>query len=326
MVKKLLYGVVVFITACSTYSTWMRDNSRYIDTKTIAEITIPGSHLANSYSVTLGMPLCMGEVIESTDMSVNGKLWYNSVLTNRFNQESFINYLNTQDTNIRQQLNSGIRYLELQVCQQNFNTYTSNVYLTALLDDITKQIKDFIDTHSEEIVIIDVDNNLWADYGRMKRDDIDKLYQYLVNTFANSLAPKTMRTSAISEFKNSGKQIILLSSNMYLASYPFVWDKREAAITGNAEYSTIKKLQLMQNALQVANNARIISIVPFYSALPYDNYSNSITTTNEDDDIVLNYLIETLDKHALIVVTDRRSGGQITKISILNNKNVDTTH
>ena len=55
----------------------------------------------------------------------------------------FVDYLNTQDNNIRAQLNNGIRYLELQICIQDATYYTSNYYLTENLDSIVSQIKAF---------------------------------------------------------------------------------------------------------------------------------------------------------------------------------------
>jgi hypothetical protein len=320
--KKIIFFIpLVLATGCATNSTWMKDNHRIIDDKTVGELTIPGTHLANAYNIKGSESLCAGESVDVKNMSINGDLRRVMQESKHYNQESFVAYLNTQKEDISHQLNDGIRYLELQVCQQNNSLYTSNIYLTEKLDNILNDIRDFVNNHSGEIIIIDLDNNLWADYGAMNAHDATLLYNHMITIIGHNLVPKSMFRNTVGELKKAGKQIILLSGNPQLASFPFVWDKTMVAITAQAGYSTVQKIATIQNMYKKEPElAKILSIIPLYSALPAYNIDNGISSTNQDDPLILNYLSQTLANHAMIIVTDYKHIDSIIDLSIPNNQ------
>lgn len=325
MLKKILHclTLIPFITSCATNSSWMKDNSRYIDNKTLGELSIPGTHLANAYKINGdNTSICIGESAESQNMSANALLRQNIINSGHYNQESFVKYLNTQNEDITEQLDDGVRYLELQVCKQNNNFYTSNIYLTDTLDNIITQIDNFVNSHTNEIVIIDLDNNLWAEYGPMNIQDATLVYNSIISIIGHNLIPKLMHDNTISQLKNVHKQVVLMSSNPQLASLPFVWDKTQSAVTAPAKYSTIQKISIIQSIYMQPENANILTILPLYSELPEYGIDNGISTTDNDDPIILNFLSQTIADRAMIIVANYPNLDSVIDLTIPNNKTV----
>ena len=297
----------------------MKDYSTAIDNKPISNITIPGSHLANAYDVTSNQPLCIGEAAESDTMSYNAKLRQNLLHAHKFDQNAFTKYLNTQNQTIKQQLTNGTRYFELQVCKQQDVLYTSNVYLTDRLDAITTQIKDFLENHPQEIVILNLDH-IWAQYGPMNVSDAWEVYSRLVKTFGNMLVPKSMQYNKISTLKSNDKQVILLSRNPNLNYYDVIWDGNQTTLTAPAEYSTIKKIMIIENAMSSDNNPYLLKIVPIYSVLPMESYTSHFANASDEDFIIFNYLGQTLNGKPAIIISDYKNNMEAIDFTIANNQ------
>lgn len=322
MLKKICVLLPLFIViSCATNRNWMRDEGKFIDDKTLGELNIPGTHLSNAYNITSKGIVCTGEAINPQNLSANVSLRQSMMNESIFNEESFVGYLNTQKSDITQQLNDGARYLELQVCQQHDTLYTSNVYLTDKLDNIIAQIDNFVDGHPGEIVIIDLDNNLWADYGAMNATDSTKFYNHIITIIGHNLVPKSMRFNKIGQLKSAHKQVILLSSNPQLSSFPFVWDKTQVAVTAPAQYSTIQKISAIQTIYAQPENINTLNIIPLFSVLPSYSIANGINATNNDDPIILNYLTQEINSHAMVVVTDYRHLDAVIDLTLLGNQN-----
>jgi hypothetical protein len=319
--KITIYIFTIFIVGCATNSTWMKDYSKSIDHKPISGITLPGSHLANAYNITANNPLCMGEA-ESASMSYNAKLQHHLLDQNQFDQDTFIKYLNTQDQNIKQQLNNGIRYFELQICKQQGVFYTSNVYLTNQLDVVTTQMKKFLENNPQEIVILNFDH-LWAEYGSMNNQDAWALYAYLVKKFGNMLTPKSMQHDSIGDLKSDDKQVILLSKNTHLAYYDVVWDANQIMLTAPAEYSTIKKIRIVENAVSSGSNPYLLRAVPIYSVLSMDSYISNFADVSDEDFILFNYLGQTLNGRPVIIISDYKTSLATINLAIANNQHVN---
>src|SRR5579863_2345489 len=112
MFKKLIFFIPLLLVAgCATNSNWMKDNHRIIDDKTVGELTIPGTHLANAYNIKGTESMCIGEGIDHKNMSINATLRGSMKTGNHYNQESFVAYLNTQKEDVAHQLSDGVRYL-----------------------------------------------------------------------------------------------------------------------------------------------------------------------------------------------------------------------
>lgn len=310
-------AAVIIASCANPKSSWMEDNYQAINSKTISQITMPGSHIANAYNINSGNVVCKGEIVPNS-LSSNAQLQHYITSQSTLDQELFLSYLNTQDNDVYHQLKNGIRYLEFQICKQDGHYYTSNYYLTGSLAIIADQIKDFLEHHSQEIVILDFDNNLWNENGYMDGVDLATFYNNLEKTFGSSITPKDKANLTIGELKNQHYQIILMSSNPILNSYPNVWDKSKIAIAPPAEYSTIKKITTLQDL--IGNNEskadNKLAILPVYSKFSLGATNSSFSKTDEDDWIISNYLQNNIKNRPTIIVIDNGATNSITNIAL----------
>ncbi len=328
----IIYKVIpltLAMIACSSNntlnSTWMADNQKSLGNKKLNQLIIPGSHFSNAYGLSNNKQLivCNGETFKD-NMSNNAKLASLINGNSSISQEEFVNYLNTQNNNITGQLNNGVRYLELQICLQNANYYTSNYYLTDSLDSIIKQIKDFIDDNPKELIIIDLDNNIRSDYGYMTENDINILHNYLQMQFGSYLTPRqNWQNLTLEDIWATKHRIILLSANPNLIKYYDVWNKNEFVNEPEeASYTTIKKLTLIQKYAQAESGSMTnnLKILPIYSDFnPQSNTLNQLSK-NPNDHLILDYLYSLPAKVPLnIIVSDRQYNRQLVDFAIYKN-------
>lgn len=323
--RKIIISCITagILSACSSSgfnSSWMNDNTDKLAAKKINQILIPGSHFSNAYGLdNKNLNICVGETI-SNSLSTNAKIaklvTENAVIP----QSDFITYLTTQEHNIGDQLNSGIRYLEIQVCLQNDTYYTSNYYLTATLDSIVQQIKNFMNNNPQEIIFIDLDNNLRSENGPMSENDLGNLHDYLQITFGSYLTPKQdWQQLTFKKLWKTKHRIILMSSNPMFTRYYDVLDKNQVVTSnGIAHYTTIKKLTAIQDQLNFPSDSKNdLMITPIYNW--FDPERNSITQieTLNNDHLIFDYLSTIPESSPLnIIVGDRNYNNQLVDYTI----------
>lgn len=304
----ILICLSVLFAACSTNSaSWMEDSYQYIDNKKITEITLPGTYIANAYDIDLDNPKCIGEVLPQS-YSNNAQIEENlSRLSANDSLNLFADQLSTQNFDIAAQLKSGVRYLDLRVCQQDGEFYTANLYLTEKLDNITEQINQFLASHPQEIVLVDFDNNLRNESGYMDNQSIAAFHTYLYKTFGNLIIPKDKMLNTIGELKQQHYQLIILSANSELAAYPDIWNKDQIAITIDAQSSTIKRLSVLESLL--GSNAMVfpdkLNIVPLYSDIDMSILDDNTDDNEVEQSILLNYLEQNLENRPGVIVSDK---------------------
>lgn len=303
--------ISIIIASCANNSaSWMQDSGTAFENKKITEITLPGSHIANGYDIDKNGTMCKGELLAQS-YSSNGQIQIqlNNESDNEEQQNAFIEQLNTQDTKIINQLNKGIRYLDIQICLQNSEFYTSNLYLTDKFEEIIDQINTFLLAHAGEIIILDFDTNLRSEYGYMNAIDIAKFHTLLHKSFGNAIVPKSKMFSTINELQNEHYQIIILSANPVFNSYPDIWDKNSIAITSDPQTATIKKLSLLENVLSSSNQipANRINILPIYTEIQFENLVENDEDNEADQLILMNYLQQNISNRPGIFVTNKNN-------------------
>ncbi|XP_044598312.1 PI-PLC X domain-containing protein 2-like [Cotesia glomerata] len=113
----------LMLTCLSSHANWMYDNRKIIENLTLAELFIPGTHNSGSYRYELP-PTILDR------------------------------YTVTQEKSVMDQLLTGIRYLDIRPCiVDNKYWVCHGLFAMQPLDDIFKDIKDFLD-NTMEIVII----------------------------------------------------------------------------------------------------------------------------------------------------------------------------
>ena len=308
LIKHLFFILAPLISSCANNtSRWMLDSKSSIQKKHITKIIIPGSHIANGYSVTSNNPICIGE-ISPQSYTNNGIISQNLLKygnTSDSIQQLFIDQLNTQEVDINTQLKYGIRYLDIQVCLQNNVFYTSNLYLTDTFNDVTHQIKSFLSSNPSEIVILDLDNNLRAEYGYLNESDIAQLHNNLVDTFGSLIIPKSESSSNIGQLQNKHYQLIILSSNPILSTYPDIWDKNQSVEATETQASTIQTLSILETSLSNNQSEDKFSILPSYSEIRTETLLSDKNDSDADQDIILSYLEQNITNHPGIIVLNK---------------------
>ena len=305
---------------CSTdNSAWMQNSGPRMRNKKITQITIAGAHYANAYGITKKSTLCKGEILPQS-LTSNARILEQLNTSNGASEQSniFMSTLNTQDSNVGDQLGSGVRYLELQICQQDGSYFTSNLYLTDELSKIAKQITDFLKANPQEIIILDLDNNLYTEYGLMNSQDIALFHAFINQIFDSRLVSKDNFNNTLAELAAAHEQIIILSSNPILSAYPDIISRKDAAFTASPTYPTIKKITLLESFLgsDKAKNQTKLNILPVYSDITYDVLSTQMYQNDQDQQIVLNYLRQHINNEPGIIVGTKNNISDINEIII----------
>jgi hypothetical protein len=325
---RLITAIIIIlggISACATHnnSNWMKNYQQQIESKTINKVLLAGSHYANAYGINNNKQLviCSGETKKNT-ISTNAYLAQIIATTAKPQSNDFLNYLNTQNSNIIDQLNGGIRYLELQICLQDNIYYTSNYYLTDPLNEIIKQIKDFLAQNPQELIIIDLDNNLHSNSGLFNPQQTREFYAYLMFSLGPYLVPQQeLQTLTFAKLWQNKPRIILFATHPELIKYPNIWNKSQFALTPKqAHYTTIKKLTALQKMVQVeSNNKQYYSIIPIYSWLNAESNNLTQLKRNSNDHLILEYLYTLPSTNLNIIVTDHQYITPLANFTIQRN-------
>ncbi|XP_026756144.2 PI-PLC X domain-containing protein 3 isoform X2 [Galleria mellonella] len=160
---------------------WMRDLPAQLKDIPLIYLAIPGSHDSMTYGIT-----------RSSGLAPDAEPILHRLYP--LFRGTIIRWTITQAIDTQQQLLIGIRYFDLRLATKKD---ASNFFFTHGLyaEEITKalqQIKDFIDSHPGEVVILDLQHF----YG-FTAEDHQKLMRYLLNLFRTKLVPRQIDLQAI---------------------------------------------------------------------------------------------------------------------------------
>lgn len=99
----------------------------------------------------------------------------------------------TQKRSIKQQLQDGIRYLDLRVCKaEDDNLYLCHSLVADRIETVIKEIGEFADDHKKEILLIDFNHF----YG-MTDQSHTSLIQLVLHHLGPHLCPKSAQLSQL---------------------------------------------------------------------------------------------------------------------------------
>ncbi|XP_071961416.1 PI-PLC X domain-containing protein 3-like [Antedon mediterranea] len=158
-------------------SSWMENMPPQLRCQPLKNIAIPGSHNSFSYSLKVNSPVspCSPDTIRNL-VSVFGKTACKIVH----------NWSVTQTLTIKEQLNCGIRYLDLRVATSKTEEglfFVHGLYGCSVETGLG-EIKDWVDNHPNEILLLDF-NHLY----NMEVKDHQYLTQQLQEKFGRKLCP-----------------------------------------------------------------------------------------------------------------------------------------
>ena len=132
----------------------------------------------------------------------------------------------TQDRSILQQLEDGVRYLDLRVIYRDSKKdfYTVHGLYCPILDAILSQIETFLSENPKEIIVIQVGDLRYMPNGD---DDHLTLIKKLKHKFGNRLSSKSMPLDTpIKKLWDQNKQVVLIYNDHKIAQkHDFIFSK-----------------------------------------------------------------------------------------------------
>ncbi|KAK6100883.1 Phosphatidylinositol-specific phospholipase C X domain family protein [Brugia pahangi] len=203
---------------------WMSELPAAARDKPIMTLAIPGSHLSGTCNlkedseITPDQTWCV-RVLDSNDMI----------------RKAVYNWSKVQTISIKQQLEAGIRFLDVQVAYINEDIYVVHGLRSMEIRELFKRVDDFLSVHPKEIVLIDINH-----FYEFREQHHDKLLDMISNLFGDRLIsrPTTTRTAmsyTLNKIWNSTGRVIIF----YQPPLPSL---RASDINGHAGPSDIIKL------------------------------------------------------------------------------------
>ncbi|KAJ0174751.1 hypothetical protein K1T71_009859 [Dendrolimus kikuchii] len=161
--------------------TWMSDLPPQLKDVPLIYLAIPGSHDSMTYGITRSSKLAPDAepVLHRLYPIFRGTI---------------LRWTITQSLDTWQQLQIGIRYLDLRLATKEGTKeifFTHGVYAEEITKALT-QVKEFVDTHPGEVVILDCQHF----YG-FEPDDHQRLMRYLLNMYGPRLVPRQLNLQSI---------------------------------------------------------------------------------------------------------------------------------
>ena len=212
------YNISVIASDNWKSESWMADSASAIENRSLKNIVLPGTHDSGTYAVSATSTLAPAQDIPQ---------WVNAVyglgLTGLAVMQVIADWAKTQGYTIRQQLDAGIRYLDLRVVKSDENYYICHSLYSINVDVLIADVKSFIEKNPKEIIILDF-NHL---YQMDALDDNKPLIDKLTNAFGAKMAPNSFNAgSTVKDFWSGGYQLIALYDNQESVSrYNQLWSQ-----------------------------------------------------------------------------------------------------
>lgn len=160
-------------------SDWMKELSPYIKNSTMNNIILPGTHDSGTSSAASSSSFSP----DATDV-IKKINWMGS--------GTVAGLARTQDKNIGQQLQLGVRYFDLRVAPNpdcNNELYFVHSKYGDSVSSSIKDVKSFLDKHDGEVVVLDFQH-----FYNMNEENYNELMKLLKDNLGEYLAPATSST------------------------------------------------------------------------------------------------------------------------------------
>ncbi|MEL6534940.1 MAG: hypothetical protein AAFQ98_05980 [Bacteroidota bacterium] len=203
---------------------WMGDLAGTLGSKTLAELTLPGTHDSGTNDLQL-------EIAPDASGAIPPLMEYGQADGATHIGDYIRDMAQAQSLPIKTQLDQGIRYIDLRVCYQHNDWYTCHSLLGSHIPPILQDVKTFLTGNTQEIVVFKVGFKGTLDETKAKQmfeKELGALYQW---SDAKSLLGTTL-----SSLVQSGKRAIFISDGgNFTSSYD------ESAITNSGTVESLKK-------------------------------------------------------------------------------------
>ena len=199
------------------YTTWMSQNKEAFSTLTPDQLILLGSHDAASYAIRVGSPPCQGFRYPSTGQPETSPA-----------DSAGIKKSKTQLVNLYQQLESGVRFLDLTVALQDNCYWSEHIWLSDQYfsnTGIVYQLKQYLQSYPDEIIFLNFVTLLNAS-GKMTVAEQHTFFELFHNSLGTLVTPRgRFDTSELGNiWLSPGRLIVIGDTQADLASNPSIWD------------------------------------------------------------------------------------------------------
>jgi hypothetical protein len=201
----------VVISIANAEDDWMKQSAENIANRKLRELILPGTHNSGTSGINSNSEI-------TDDMDARLRTWIN---LDPMKITHLSNWSITQKLNIDEQLDLGIRYIDLRLCKSTKGEFVTCHSLSGLsLETIFEQIESFLKNpnHDKELLLLDF-NHVYE----IKNADIDTLAMKIKKRFGDKIASSNVFHSknTLADFWDAKKQIIILMDNGYACeTYP----------------------------------------------------------------------------------------------------------
>jgi hypothetical protein len=214
------YKIEVRIYNNYSGSSWMSELEEHIVDKPLVRVGIPGTHDSGTHQFDEEMGAAPDSDLTSTiqDKLGDGLL---GTVTDIILGNIFSRLCQCQDKSIQEQLEAGIRYLDLRVAyhEESGKYYTCHGVYCVNVKDLINDLNEFLTANPKEIVILDF-NHLFS-MEEHHAEMVDDMLATLGDKVADSR--KIKRNATVGEYWEKGYQVIILyCDENSLKDYPGV--------------------------------------------------------------------------------------------------------
>ena len=225
------YVITVYIYDAIPTADWMAELKGVLASKPLCQVALPGTHDSGTYKWDKELGASPDNDLTST---IQDKLEFGrgiirkigSKMTDGILQLIYERLCRCQNMTTLQQLQAGIRYLDLRVAAtpdgQSF--YTCHGVYCVAMTEVLQEIRDFLQAHPQEIVLLDFNHF----YG-MQAEHHEAFAKLLMDTLGDKIATQPCLTpsSTVQEYWDAQVQAVVIYHDVptHQASDGKLWHK-----------------------------------------------------------------------------------------------------
>jgi hypothetical protein len=189
-------------------ATWMSDMASKVGGRKLKEVALPGTHDSGTYGISANSDFSPDNPNGAKDFI---KKYLESVpYLDLPAKKVFAGWAKSQGKNITDQLEAGIRYLDLRVSRRSGNDmYIVHGMYAENVNVVIDAVHTFVTNNDKEIVILDFNH-----FYEMTTDSHNALVSKLISTFGDILAPRSFTVDAtVNDLWAKRQRVIVLYGN-----------------------------------------------------------------------------------------------------------------
>ena len=197
----LFFSLMIFCSSSLNPQSWIGDSLAVIGSKTLKEVTLPGTHDSGTYYLT--------DIAQQGDSPEFWDAIY--TVADKLNKNTgavAIDWSKTQNLNFYQQMQGGIRYFDLRAgWNQSTSTWVTFHFIQGSpVIELLQNISQFLKDEPKEIVIVEISHFR----GSPSQNDIQTLKNMVLQTLGSYLYPVDLDFSfTIGEMVSKGLRAVV---------------------------------------------------------------------------------------------------------------------